>query len=81
MANILGAAVAGDTKTHIMYKCNLSFKQFQAYLDLLLGQGLLEAGSRARRNGRVKIFATTDKGRAFLKAYGDLKATFGEKRS
>jgi len=42
IANILRAANSGAKKTHIMYRCNLSFKQLHVYLDLLGERRLLK---------------------------------------
>ena len=66
MANILDEARRGARKTRIMYRCNLSHRQLQAYLKLLLGMGLLASQSA--------LFKTTVKGRKFVDAYGTLKA-------
>lgn len=73
MASVLIVAAVGRTKTHIMRKCNLSYRQLQVYLDPLLDIGLLEVESREKKGNLRRIFATTNKGRAFLKAYGNLK--------
>ena len=66
MASILNEAKGGARKTRIMYRCNLSHKQLQAYLKLLLRLGLLESPSNS--------FETTVKGRKFVEAYRTLKA-------
>jgi len=66
MANILSEAVRGARKTRIMYRCNLSHRQLQVYLKLLLGLGLLES--------RSNLFKTTAKGLKFVDAYRTLKA-------
>jgi len=66
MASVLNEAREGTRKTRIMYRCNLSHKQLQAYLKLLLGMGLLESPS--------DLFKTTAKGRKFVDAYRTLKA-------
>lgn len=68
-------AMSGRTKTYIMRKCNLSYRQLQAYLEVLLDKGLLEVKPRDVKGNLVKIFATTQRGQSFLKAYADLKAT------
>jgi len=65
-ANILRLANKGTKKTHIMYKCNLSHRQLQAYLKLLLGMGFLVYHS--------DLFKTTAKGLKFLNAYRTLRA-------
>ena len=75
MASVLRVAISGRTKTYIMRKCNLSYRQLQAYLEILLDKGLLEVKLRDVKGNPTKIFATTQRGQTFLKAYGDLKAT------
>jgi len=65
-ASILSEARGGARKTRIMYRCNLSHKQLQAYLKLLLSMGLLASSS--------DLFQTTAKGRKFVEAYRTLKA-------
>jgi len=73
IANILSEANEGAKKTHIMYKSNLSFRQLQAYLDFLLDRGLLTM-SEEGSEGNPNLLKTTAKGRAFLRAYRNLKA-------
>jgi len=65
MASILNEAHTGARKTRIMYRCNLSHRQLQVYLKLLLGIGLLVSHS--------DLFKTTAKGLKFLDAYHTLK--------
>jgi len=72
MANILREAVGGAKKTHIMYRCNLSFRQLQTYLDLLIDRKLLKKTSE-EESGNVSFYETTPKGRAFLEAYSNIK--------
>ena len=66
IAGILDEAIEGAKKTHIMYRCNLSYRQLQAYLKLLLSMKLLALHS--------DLYKTTMKGLEFLKAYRKLKA-------
>jgi predicted transcriptional regulator len=75
IANILNAANKGARKTHIMYNCNLSFKQLHVYLAFLKERKLLKSVpiKTEERNDSV-TYATTSKGRAFLQAYGSLRA-------
>ena len=75
IASVLSGTVSGRTKTYIMRKCNLSYRQFQAYLDLLVDKNLLKVESHESKSNPGKIFVTTEKGQAFLKAYSDLKAS------
>ena len=72
MANILSAANKGTKKTRIMYRCNLSHKQLQVYLKLLLEMGFLALHSK-KEGGKLNYFITTSKGCKFLDAYHTLK--------
>jgi len=75
IANILRAANSGARKTHIMYKCNLSFKQLHAYLAFLKDRKLLKSvPTRAGEKTDSYTYETTAKGRAFLQAYGSIRA-------
>ncbi len=67
-------ALSGRTKTYIMRKCNLSYRQLQAYLDLLVDKNLLKMEPREGKGDPAKIFVTTEKGQVFLRAYSNLKA-------
>ncbi len=71
MANILSAANNGTKKTHIMYRCNLSHRQLQVYLQLLLEMGFLTSHSKELTK---PSFRTTSKGQKFLDAYRTLKS-------
>lgn len=71
MACILEKAKDEVRKTHIMYGCNLSFSQFQIYLDLLIDRGLIILQKTAK--SEIEFLKTTDDGREFLKAYRKLK--------
>lgn len=62
MAEIVSIAKKGTSKTHIMFKANLSFSQLNQYLSLLSNTGLLEKFSD---HGRV-IFQATEKGLEFI---------------
>ena len=66
IANILNEARSGVRKTRIMYKCNLSHRQLQVYLKLLLDIGLLAFHS--------DLHKTTTKGLKFLDSYRTLKS-------
>jgi predicted transcriptional regulator len=73
IADILDASLGGVKKTHLMYHCNLSFRQLKIYSHFLLSQGFLRIiiGEDSNNNG---TFEVTDKGREFLKAYRGLKS-------
>ena len=72
MANILNEAIKGAKKTRIMYRCNLSYRQLQRYLKLLLGMELLKSVSKVESD-ETDFFKTSAKGRAFLDAYRRLR--------
>ena len=71
IANILYVSDGGAKKTHIMYKCNLSFRQLHAYLDLLINRGLLRKINQG--GSRKELYETTSKGRRFIQAYKNIK--------
>ncbi len=73
MASILNEANKGARKTRIMYRCNLSHRQLQVYLKLLLGMGFLVSHSE-EDSSELGLFKTTAKGLKFLGAYRTLKA-------
>ena len=62
MAEIVAIAKEGTSKTHIMFKANLSFSQLNQYLALLLQTSLLE---KSVYNGR-EIYKATLKGMEFM---------------
>jgi predicted transcriptional regulator len=75
MANILQEANKGAKKTHVMYRCNLSFRQLNAYLEFLVEMGFLETITMKTENKEdAQLFKTTRKGRDLVEAYHNLKA-------
>jgi predicted transcriptional regulator len=75
IANILNAANRGARKTHIMYSCNLSFRQLHVYLAFLKDRRLLKVVPiRTEEKSNSLAYETTRKGRAFLQAYGSIRA-------
>ena len=62
MTEIIGIAKKGTSKTHIMFKANLSFSQLNQYLSFLSHACLLEKFSH---NGR-DIYKATPKGLEFM---------------
>lgn len=73
IANILRVSDEGAKKTHIMYKCNLSFRQLHAYLNLLIDRRLLKKVER-KESSRQELYVTTSKGKDFLQGYKSIKA-------
>jgi len=55
-----------------MYRCNLSFRQLHAYLDLLLDRRLLRKLEK-NESSRQELYETTSRGRAFLEAYKSIR--------
>ncbi len=75
IANILNAANNGARKTHIMYRCNLSFKQLHVYLSFLKERRLLKSVPiKTEERNCSFAYETTSKGRAFLQAYSSIRA-------
>ena len=73
IANILSIATNGAKKTQLMYKCNMSFRQLEAYLSLCTEKRLL--AKRIRNGGKdATVYEITNKGLSFLHAYHTLKA-------
>jgi predicted transcriptional regulator len=73
MENILRVTNEGAKKTHIMYRCNLSFRQLNAYLDLLVSIGLLKSvPPRTGERSDLNMYETTKKGQAYVQAYRSL---------
>ena len=66
---LLTAALPGGRKTHIMYESGLNLKQLNLYLDELIAHGALEFKPLERR------YFTTDKGRAFVRAFDRYRET------
>jgi predicted transcriptional regulator len=60
VVGILETARHGESKTHIMNKVNLSFKQTEYYLDRLLSKNFI------KKEG--KIYKTTEKGLDVIEA-------------
>ena len=72
MAAVLEIAKSPESKTHVMYRANLSFRQLERYLEFLLAKGLLEVSERSHSRA-AKLFVTTHKGLSFLEAYHRLE--------
>ncbi len=64
MAEIIGIAVKGESKTQIMYKANLSFSQLKRYLALLSQHSLLKKTAHGTR----EIYKATPKGVKFMES-------------
>ena len=73
VADVLRETVGGAKKTQIMYGCNLSFRQLQIYLSLLLERGLLRNVEEEEKGRDPRFFKATSKGKNLLRAYDRLK--------
>ncbi len=62
ITEIIGIAKNGTSKTHIMFKANLSFSQLNQYISLLLQSGLIEKVSHNNR----QTYIATSKGLEFM---------------
>jgi predicted transcriptional regulator len=74
IANILRAAEKGTRKTHIMYKCNLSYRQLHTYLEFLIERRLMRYARATAEENSSGTYETTNKGRAFIQAYSSIRA-------
>ena len=70
IADILDTSRGRVKKTHLMYKCSMSFTQMKRYLDAILRAKLLIV----ENDGPDILFKISRKGRSFLKSYNSLKA-------
>jgi predicted transcriptional regulator len=66
---VLMASISGKRKTRIMYESGLNLKQLNLYLGELTAHGALEFRPLER------MYFTTDKGRAFVSAFGRYRDT------
>ena len=74
-AEIVAIASKDVSKTQVMYRCNLSFKQTRDYLRDLTNVGLLEIKESEER----KWWITTEKGKEWLLVLQKLKAIENER--
>jgi predicted transcriptional regulator len=73
IAEILEIAKNGTLKTQIMYRANLSFAQLSEYLIFMKNANLLQ-----QFNTGKDVYATTEKGKDFLKRHGELSKLIEE---
>jgi predicted transcriptional regulator len=66
IVSMLEAGRHGERKTKIMYSSYLSSQQLRTYLELLIGNGLLEYDSTKER------YRTTERGLRLLDLYSNL---------
>jgi predicted transcriptional regulator len=65
IADILMHSQNPAKKTHIMYRCSLSFGQLKSYLRLLRLKALIQR----RENSGTVTYQITEKGQTFLRKY------------
>ncbi len=65
ISQILNVCADGAHKTKIVYNVNLNFRTIGPYLDLLIGNGLLDLKADPD-NGRLVTYRTTPKGQNLL---------------
>jgi predicted transcriptional regulator len=64
MIRILTVCSEGAGKTRVVYQSNLNFKTINPYLELLVKNGMIEI-----KEGQIKIYKTTAKGKELLKSF------------
>jgi predicted transcriptional regulator len=73
IADILDASRGGAKRTHLMYQCNLSFRQLKNYSHFLLKTGFLRIVTKEKESVSG-AYEVTEKGKKFLQAYRGLKS-------
>jgi predicted transcriptional regulator len=68
IAEILCLCSEPQTKTHVMYGTNLSWKMLQHYIAHMQDKGLLETKDASTK------YVTSKRGREFLQRWKELKA-------
>jgi predicted transcriptional regulator len=68
MASVLRVARSPKSRTHIMYGANLSFRQLERYMGLLLDKGLLRVSEEINSKAK-QLYVITDLGLSFLETY------------
>ncbi|MEM2938699.1 MAG: winged helix-turn-helix domain-containing protein [Candidatus Bathyarchaeia archaeon] len=77
IACILENSNEGARKTKLIYKCNLSFSQFNHYKDCLVESGLLRI---LNSDDGTEIFQITERGREFLRDFKRIKNVLDKMR-
>ena len=71
VCDILNVLSEGPTKpTHILYKANMSWKVLSAYLEYLIGRGLVD---REEQGGKRSVYKITQKGESIVELYEGLR--------
>jgi len=69
--DMLQGANGGTKKTNLMHRANMSTKQIEGYLSLLINKKLVEKYSS--NNGDGAMYKITKRGREFQATYRQLK--------
>ena len=69
MYEILSFCRSPRQKTHIMYKCNLSYEQLQKYIEFTVSSNLLK---KSEENGKA-LYQITEHGENFIHEYEQLR--------
>ncbi|HDI42209.1 MAG TPA: transcriptional regulator [Candidatus Bathyarchaeota archaeon] len=75
IASILEVAKNRVSKTRLVYKANLNFALLNKYLSFLIRANLIR---EIRKNSSI-YYETTEKGRAFLSRYRQLRSLLEER--
>ena len=66
MNELISLSVEGVKKTHLLYKCNLSYSQLTRYLDLLLENDVLTMIDSNENGTLYRKYMSTEKGLLLL---------------
>ena len=69
ISEILDICAEGAHKTKIVYQANLNFRTINPYLELLIGNGMINA----IKNGNLVVYETTTRGLALLDNYKQIQ--------
>ncbi len=72
--DIITASRPMAKKTHLMYKSNLSFKQLDIYLGILLENGLLQERNDIEQG---RVFCATNRGITFTRLFEQIQTFLG----
>ncbi|MCW3984673.1 MAG: winged helix-turn-helix domain-containing protein [Candidatus Bathyarchaeota archaeon] len=74
MMEIISIAKSGTSKTHIMFKANLSFSQLNEYINFLTKHGLLQ---KTQLDGKA-VYVPTSKGLEFVEKQQSIIGMFSD---
>jgi predicted transcriptional regulator len=74
MMEIISIAKSGTSKTHIMFKANLSFSQLNEYINFLTKHGLLQ---KTLLDGKA-VYVPTSKGLEFVEKQQSIIGMFSD---